>query len=289
MRFNKIFKEYLKEEILKSPPQIEQSKRKILLPEGIIILKDREFFHNTKLISVLMPNSVKEIGEECFASCRNLESIGFSKRLLKIKDSAFENCENLKEINIPESTIFLGRKCFKNDINLEKVSLSRNLKTLSDKCFAGCKFEEIEIPNSVIFIGRKCFKDCIYLKKIHLSGNYEFKEISSKCFSGCSALRFIIIPEPISRIKYSAFENCINLEEILILGKINFTNFFDSFDDVFSECKSLHKIYCMKKSTYNDLKKFSKNTSVEIVYCENVFPTKIYHYWDELNTTFSPN
>ncbi len=50
---------------------------------------------------IILPDSIKEIGEDCFASMVNLKSITLPSNLEKIEEDIFFICENLKEISIP--------------------------------------------------------------------------------------------------------------------------------------------------------------------------------------------
>lgn len=53
--------------------------------------------------SVVMTDSVEEIGAKAFEHCKNLKKITFSKNLKKICLSAFLGCENLTKFELPIS------------------------------------------------------------------------------------------------------------------------------------------------------------------------------------------
>ena len=79
------------------------------------------FAHNAKIISVVMPNTVKTIDICAFWDCANLESVTFSENLTKINASAFAVCKSLKSVYFKStfslvfkilSTILLSKFCF---------------------------------------------------------------------------------------------------------------------------------------------------------------------------------
>ena len=60
----------------------------------------------------------------------------------QISNNAFENCNNLEEVVFPESLKLIGDEAFANCINLRKASYSEDVK-VSPTSFKGClKLEE---------------------------------------------------------------------------------------------------------------------------------------------------
>lgn len=49
------------------------------------------FEENNNLMSVTIPNTVKEIGDSAFADCYSLSTVTFSNSLKSIGDGAFKN------------------------------------------------------------------------------------------------------------------------------------------------------------------------------------------------------
>ena len=59
----------------------------------------------SNLTSIVIPDSVTNIGELAFNNCTNLTSVTISKNATSIGDGAFEACSSLTNIIIPESFI----------------------------------------------------------------------------------------------------------------------------------------------------------------------------------------
>ena len=92
-------------------------------------------------------------------------------------------------------------------------------------------------------IARHAFKGANFLQEITLSG-VNLKEIGEEAFSGCSALKKLIIPDTIKTIYASAFSGCLQLTDVIFEG-INVV----LKENVFSGCTSMNKIYRQQDNT----------------------------------------
>ena len=138
------------------------------------------YFHNSTITSIDVPEGVTEIGEDAFASCKNLQSIKFPTTLKSIGLGAFKECRKLEEVIIPEGVTEIGPYAFRECDNLRKVSLPTTVKILNSMTFCGCRhLTNIILPEGV-------------------------KEIGSNCFS-YSGLTSIKIPSSIKFIAFNAF------------------------------------------------------------------------------------
>ena len=61
---------------------------------------------------VIIPNSVKKIGEWAFSFCESLEKITIPDSVTEIGNGAFYECKSLKEITIPDSVTKIGDDAF---------------------------------------------------------------------------------------------------------------------------------------------------------------------------------
>lgn len=105
----------------------------------------KAFFGNTDLISVQLPETVKNIGVNAFTGCLNLESA-----------------------IIPDSVSELGEGCFMSCTALENVIFGHGIKAIPENCFYSCTaLSNIEFPANVTEIGNQAFFGCS-----DLSGTY---------------------------------------------------------------------------------------------------------------------
>ena len=74
----------------------------VRVPDGVINI-GAEAFHNARVVSVELPDSVTEIREGAFSGCEHLERVRLSTRLLVIRKNAFQSCISLSDIALPAS------------------------------------------------------------------------------------------------------------------------------------------------------------------------------------------
>ena len=83
----------------------------VRIPDGIINI-GAESFHNARVVSVEIPDSVTEIREGAFSGCERLERIRLSTRLLVIRKNAFQSCISLSDIALPASLQEIDKAAF---------------------------------------------------------------------------------------------------------------------------------------------------------------------------------
>lgn len=87
---------------------------------------------------VVLPDSVKEIGERAFWGFRDLRHVSFGNGLKKIGKGAFEGCQFLEQALLPDSVEEIGAYAFEDDIRLEKIVIPSSLlrwdKTAVRRC-----------------------------------------------------------------------------------------------------------------------------------------------------------
>ena len=83
----------------------------VRIPDGIINI-GAESFHNARVVSVEIPDSVTEIREGAFSGCERLARIRLSTRLLVIRKNAFQGCVSLSDIALPASLQEIDKAAF---------------------------------------------------------------------------------------------------------------------------------------------------------------------------------
>ncbi|MCR5324596.1 MAG: leucine-rich repeat protein [Lachnospiraceae bacterium] len=156
-------------------------------------------FSESELESIIIPESVSQIGSSAFEWCEHLVKITIPASVTSIEQYTFSNCTALKSISIPSSVKALGQAAFSNCKSLTSISLPKGVKEINDWTFMNCpKLKKVTLSSKTTYIGMGAFKNCAVLSKI-------------------------TIPSTVTSIGLAAFDGCPKLSESLIkqIKKIN--------------------------------------------------------------------
>ena len=144
--------------------------KEVVIPEGVRIVLNSSF-KNCSVTSVKFPDSVVNIEDKAFYSCRNLKHVDFGHGITHIGSKAswhvFAAC-GLEEVEIPEQVTYIGRGAFWS-CELKKVTFHEGLLAIDTDAFsANVELEEVTIPDNMTHIGEEAFKST---KIVHIQ-NY---------------------------------------------------------------------------------------------------------------------
>ena len=202
---------------------------------------------------------VLKIGDKAFNDCANVTKIILPDSLKEIGENAFKNCTAL-QFNEMDGGNYLGSgdNLYFALVSVDNVGTIVRFNTINEntKIIAGGAFfyekynssthhyeygklEEVTIPASVISIGKGAFNNCIKLKhvyfakdsKLEILGDFAFagtdslysaiilpttvRGIGNYCFRS-SKLRYINIPEGVTYLAKEVFNGVDTLEGIIL-------------------------------------------------------------------------
>ena len=105
----------------------------------ITSIESRAFYGCSALKTVILPETMKKIGEFAFASCGSLESISIPDKVYEIGQEAFSRCVNLSTVKLPLMLTALGNMAFFGCRNLRKINKPARLGTVNPYVFSGCE------------------------------------------------------------------------------------------------------------------------------------------------------
>ncbi len=183
----------------------------------VTAIGDSAFANNTRLVMVVIPDSVTKVESFAFSNCTNLSKISLSKKLTDLCHHAFENCAKLTEITIPKSL----ESCsggFEGPFyhsGLNKVNFEKGITKIPQYLFSDATaLETITIPDTVTLIGGEAFSDCTNLMQVVMPNSVT--KVESFAFSNCTNLSKISLSKNLTDLCHHAFENCVKLTEITI-------------------------------------------------------------------------
>ena len=164
---------------------------------------------------LVIPNSVKEIGEKAFYDCTGFNgTLTLSNALSVIPEDAFRYCSSLTgDLVIPNSVKEIGNSAFGYCTGFNgTLTLSNKLETIGRSAFLGCSgFKgSLILPNSLTTIGELAFQECEGFTELTLPN--ALSVIPDQAFRSCKSLSGnLVIPASVKEIGRLAFKSCTAL------------------------------------------------------------------------------
>ena len=200
----------------------EKKDKSLEIPSGILRIGTGCFIGNKEIVSVKLPDTVKEIRKNAFRYCTSLAEINL-EGLDSIDTYSFYGCKSLTKIEIPKGLKKIGRGAFYNcqgileflvdKENQHYSEIDGSLYTRDKKALVqyalGKNEKQFIVPEGVTKIGKGALALAKNLEEIVLPTTIE--EISGDSFYGCENLRTIAIPSATTKIGGNAFYGCKKL------------------------------------------------------------------------------
>ena len=219
------------------------------------------------MTDVVIPVSVKKIGESAFYLCPNLTEVRFKGNVPVIDSYAFntitatcyypENDETWTEDKLKNYNGSLTWEAYSEEDGSNSGICGENVTWILDEdgvltisgegSMTDYDSEEapwypkrnqivsVTIESGVTSIGAHAFEDCNNLNSIKMSS--KVKRIGAAAFNNCTALTSVDIPKSVTDIAEKAFANCSNLVSVEIPYNVVFIG-----NCVFEGCSSLTDI-----------------------------------------------
>lgn len=178
--------------------------------QDVVAIADNAFENQASVTSVLIPDTVTEIGRQAFRNCANLAAVNEGNNIAAIAPNAFFGTawdSNLTggevylgktlykyaggmytdtEITVKEGTLGIAGNAFNGMDKLVKVTLPVGLTNIGEYAFGGAQtgtgLTEITFPDSVTEIGANAFRNAKSLAKVTLGANVAY--IGDNAFGG---------------------------------------------------------------------------------------------------------
>ena len=223
----------------------------LVVPKGVTALPDGAFHGYKSLASVTLPKSLQVLGEFCFSSCDNLESIYvdsvecwinlfangvaagknmFFYSPLKSKTKLYIGGELLVDLVIPEGVTTIPEQTFSSISSLESITFHKDFVSFGQDAFFYCNnLKEIYVPDLETW-----FKICNDVKWRIFSGAENIETI----YINNEPVVDLVIPEDVDTIAEYAFAYYKKLRSITFTKPIkqfggNWATGCDSFEAIY--------------------------------------------------------
>lgn len=193
-------------------------------------------FENASITSVIIPNSITNIGSVAFFGCGSMTNLTLPTNILSIQPYTFFGCTNLTSVSIPTAVVNIGLESFYNCSGLTNVVIPTNVTVIDQMAFSGCSgLRQISIPNSVTTLAYGAFSSCSSLTQVIIPPS--ITSLAGNLFFDCYDLTNVTIPNSVTNIGDYTFESCWSLSSIAIP-----TNVTGLGQDAFYDCSALTSI-----------------------------------------------
>lgn len=226
------------------------------------------FYKATALKEIYIPANVEEFPEThntngwdygCFEGCTSLTKVTFAEnsKLKSTRNATFKDCTSLSEITLPDGVESVGIYAFKNTAIVNSpFTVNSNCQYIDLWAFYGCtKLTNINIPKNATYNTttnpqyQGLFHGCTSLTSVYFHEDTIDTVYPTYMFTGCTALTQIKLPNTITKLSVRMFNNCSNLETIILGAKVQGMNELRSFSDHNSftyGCSKLKYVYLPK-------------------------------------------
>ena len=178
---------------------------------------------------VVLPDEVQVICDGAFINIKTIKSITIPEGVTRIGDQAFSGCENLMSIKIPSTIESIGGNAFYG-CNISKIDVGSLESWLNIYYVSYENGEKIPLSEgfSLYVDGKPAYE---------IEVPYGITEIKAYSFNNCINIERVILPDGITVINDYAFNGCANLKSI------NLPEGLESIGErAFSYCHSLEKL-----------------------------------------------
>ncbi len=172
---------------------------------------DSKAFSGRDITSVVIGGNVKTIGENVFQNCKNLQSVDLGASVEKIGTMSFADCTALTEVKFSPVLKEIGYMLFRNNTKLTDINLNGNANfkvvdgviynsdmTVIYETLLSADLSSYSLPKTITELKPMAFYGQGELKSISLNSGIKF--IPDGCFSMCTGLTELTLPEGVSSV-----------------------------------------------------------------------------------------
>lgn len=206
--------------------------------DNIGVIGDCVFTNATKLQSVRLPRTLKQIGESAFRNCTSLSDINLSDiDGLDIGNNAFRGCTVLGHVDLSR-VAYIGENAFRECFNLTIGPVNGSI---GEGAFKDTHIKRIDYISRTPQLERSAFFACTKLEEFNVQNKFRYP-LHDSAFYACRSLKkagpFITDGDISVQVESGVFGFCESLESIRFIGQWKFDDAYSAF----CHCTALSEI-----------------------------------------------
>jgi len=229
----------------------------LIIPDTVTEIGDYAFSHCWNLKTIRIPNSITIWGENTFSNCDNLETVQLESDLKEIGNNAFDGCEKLKSVAMPKEGLEdIGSGAFRDCTSLTSIGIPKSVRNIYAGAFANCENLKLVTfsDKGSCNIWTWAFQGCTSLESVVLTAS----QVGNLAFQDCTNLKHVRFVRSVS-IYGHAFIGCSSLESV------SFDHIELIESDVFRDCYSLKTITIDGKINETNLEPYAFGPNLQTV------------------------
>lgn len=172
----------------------------VVIPETVTSIEPYAFSKCTKLRELKLPENIQIISFGVFESTA-IKELEIPQNVRNIEEDAFRFCKNLETVTIKGDIETICKTAFANCQNLKKITFKKTVKNIGEQAFSNCGFETFSAPKGLESLGSLAFAECKDLRTLKNLENV--KIITSDdgriwdFIEGCSNLEYLSVPSSV--------------------------------------------------------------------------------------------
>jgi len=115
------------------------------IPQSVSTIGKGAFFCSG-ITEIQLPDSVKDLGDFIFSTCKKLKRIQLPKYITRIPRRTFSFCESLTHIEVPSKVKSIGERAFEGTSALKSIRFRGKVNKISPSAFKDSSIETIFVP-----------------------------------------------------------------------------------------------------------------------------------------------
>ena len=171
----------------------------VKIPETIdgkpVVALDGGAFANNDIVErIILPDSLKRIGDKVFVNCWSLKKVSGGNNLESI---GYMGCasNHINSMNLPDTLHTIGDSAF-IFTDISELTIPPLVTEIPGGTFAATSIETLVIPSHVKSVGKQAFDSCKNLKTVVIEEGVEV--LGDSVFGNCDSLTSITLPSTLT-------------------------------------------------------------------------------------------